>query len=355
MGQTHGAFGFSPEKSELDQEQSILSTVQLYFRSVHTHDRALYDKMFHPKGHVLGASPEGLLVDRDVEKFWAGIVARTRSDTPQYMVHDRLLSVSVLDDCTAAVKVQIAVPPAPNSPTPTYTPTLFTDLLVLLNEKGLGWRVISKVFSGAPLGDETMAHKGLPALAKKLDPSDFQEATKAVWQGYFAAGRAGNSKHMASIFHPASNLTFVEDGKVTVIDSKAFCERQEKKWDMELHLPYKHLRSDPRIAAADTLVGLDFAGPGVALATVKIGYPPRLYTDFLSLLYLPGGVPEIDSKPAWWIVSKSCSFVPFMVDEIKRPLPGTEGCPADKKIKVEGGNAKGTSNSIANGTSNGVH
>ena len=31
MGQAHGAFGYSPEKSELDSEQSILSTVQ-YFR-----------------------------------------------------------------------------------------------------------------------------------------------------------------------------------------------------------------------------------------------------------------------------------------------------------------------------------
>jgi hypothetical protein len=206
--------------------------------------------------------------------------------------------------------------------------------------------VISKIFSGAPLGDETMAHKGSPALAKKLDPSDFQEATQAVWHGYFAAGRAGNGKHMASVFHPASNLTFIEDGKLTVIDSKAFCERQEVKWDMELHRPYKHLRADPRIAAADTLVGLDFAGPGVALATVKIGYPPRLYTDFLSLLYLPGGVPQLNvSKPGWWIVAKSCSFVPFMIDETRHP--GTEECPASKKTKVEGG--------YANGTTNGVH
>lgn len=117
-----------------------------------------------------------------------------------------------------------------------------------------------------------------------------------------------------------------------------------KKYDRPLFAPYKHLRADPRIAAADTLVSLDFAGPGAALATVKIAVPPRLYTDFLSMVYLPGGVPDVESKPGWWIVSKSCSWVPFMEEET---------LPAGK-----GGYANGHTNGIANGTNghtNGVH
>eukprot|EP00746_Dinoflagellata_sp_MGD_P012137 gnl/MRDRNA2_/MRDRNA2_125721_c0_seq1.p1 gnl/MRDRNA2_/MRDRNA2_125721_c0~~gnl/MRDRNA2_/MRDRNA2_125721_c0_seq1.p1 ORF type:complete len:318 (-),score=49.30 gnl/MRDRNA2_/MRDRNA2_125721_c0_seq1:109-1062(-) len=317
MGQTHGAFGYAPDQNELDPQQGILSTVQLYFRSLHTCDGALFHKMWHPQGHLLGVSPEGVVVDRDAETFCAGVVARGPSNTSEYLAHDRVLSVMALNDSTAAVKVQIALPPAPNSPTPTFTPIIYTDFLVLLKDQGLGWRVISKIFSPAPLGDFTMAHSGHPAVAKKLEPSDFLEATKAVWQGYVAAGRACNSAHMASVFHPACNLTCVEDGKVLVIDSKSFCKRVGERWDVEMHQPFSHLRSDPRIAAADTLLGLDFAGPGVAFATLKIGYPPCLYTDFLSLLYLPGGVPGLDSKPGWWIVAKSSCHVPFMADQSK--------------------------------------
>eukprot|EP00746_Dinoflagellata_sp_MGD_P165225 gnl/MRDRNA2_/MRDRNA2_94373_c0_seq1.p1 gnl/MRDRNA2_/MRDRNA2_94373_c0~~gnl/MRDRNA2_/MRDRNA2_94373_c0_seq1.p1 ORF type:complete len:347 (-),score=65.96 gnl/MRDRNA2_/MRDRNA2_94373_c0_seq1:304-1344(-) len=346
MGQTHGAFGYSAEKSALDSEQGILSTVQTYFKSIHTCDGTLFHKMWHPKGHLLAVSPEGVLIDRDADNFCAGVCARTPSNTPHYTMHDRVLSVMALDDCTAAVKVQVALPPVPNAPTPTFTDMLYTDFLVLLKEKELGWRIISKIFCAAPLGDPIVAHSGHPAVAKKLDPSDFQAATEALWKGYFAAGRACNAKHMASVFHPASNLTYVEDGKLTFIDSKTFCEKQPEKYDRPLHAPYKHLRADPRIAEADTLVSLDFAGPGAALATVKIAVPPRLYTDFLSMVYLPGGVPEVDSKPGWWIVAKSCSWVPFMADETS---------PASKKAKVEGGYANGTANGVTNGTTNGVH
>lgn len=345
MGQTHGAFGYSAEKSALDSEQGILSTVQTYFKTCHTGDGTLFDKMWHPKGHLLAVSPEGVLIDRDADNFRAGLSARTPSNTPEYVKHDRVLSVVALDDCTAAVKVQVALPAAPNAPTPTFTDILYTDFLVLLKEKELGWRIISKVFCAAPLGDPTMAHAGHSAVAKKLDPSDFQEATKALWAGYFAAGRACNGKHMASVFHPAGNLTCVDDGKLLFVDSKTFLEGQPKKWDKPVHVPYKHLRTDPRIAAADTLVSLDFAGPGVALATVKIATPPRLYTDFLSMVYLPGGVPDVDSKPGWWIVAKSFSWVPFMEDET---------LPAGKKAKIEGGYANGTTNGVANGTTNGV-
>lgn len=307
MGQSNG---HSLEKQQGDQSQEILATVKLYFRSLHTCDGELFHKMWHPHGHLLGASPDGVLVDRNAETFCAGVTARTPSDTPEYLVHDRVLSVNPLDDWTAAVKVQIALPPSPNSPTPTFTPILYTDFLVMLRDKEFGWRVISKVFSGAPLGD--------PAVAKKLEPSDFEEATKAVWQGYVAAGRASDSKRMGSVFHPACNLTFVQDGRVVVIDSSTFCNRVGERWDLEVHRPYSHLKSDPRVSAADTLLGLDFAGPGVALATLKIGYPPFLYTDFLSLLYLSSGVPDLSSKPGWWIAAKSSANVPFMLEEAQQ-------------------------------------
>ena len=57
---------------------------------------------------------------------------------------------------------------------------------------------------------------------------------------------------------------------------------------------YAHLAQDERIASSDTLLDVVFAGPGVAFAFLKIGFPPKLYTDVLSLMAVR---PDVGAEP----------------------------------------------------------
>ena len=121
---------------------------------------------------------------------------------------------------------------------------------------------------------------------------------------------------MARFFHPACDLTFALPDGVVVVPSADFCERVAARWSMELHRPWAHLRDDPRAAACDSLVSVDFAGPGVCRAVLRIGYPPFLYTDVLLLLRLGA---ECEGRPggSWWIVAKSSGNVPLLREEAR--------------------------------------
>ena len=69
-----------------------------------------------------------------------------------------------------------------------------------------------------------------------------------------------------------------------------FYERVTNRWQLPEHSQYAHLQNQPeRVASQDTLLSIDFAGPNVAHASLRIGYPPVVYMDSLSLLRLADG------------------------------------------------------------------
>jgi len=288
------------EKRKL--ESGVRVVISGYFAALHSCDGETFDAVWHPDGKLLGATPEGAVCERGAAEFRAGVVKRGESTSEEYTKHDRLLSLNVIDAHTAAAKVQVALPPAPDSPTPSLVPTLYTDVLVLLWEEVHGWRIISKVFAAAPLGEL--------AVPRPIEPIHFAEVAQAVWGLYVGGGRECDVDKMRSVFHPVSNLTFsTGGGPVAIIPSAAFCERVGTRWSVPEHAKHAHLKDDPRAAACDSLISIDFAGPDVAFVVLKIGYPPFLYTDLLSLIKLEG------SK--WWIVAKSSCNEPYLAEEAK--------------------------------------
>lgn len=278
---------------------AVVDVLKTYFAALHESSEAKFHLMWHPRGALLGIGPSGTVVARGSEEFLAGVTKRAPSI--DLAAHDRILSLEMIDDTCASAKVQVALPPTPNSPTPTFSETLDTAWLTLLHDPSIdggSWRIISKVKSSVPLFGE--------AAAIGLLPQDFIEASAAVWDGYCSAGRRCDEAAMRRIFHPLCNLTFATPDSIVLVDCDAFCERVGNRWELPVHRPYAHLKDDPRASAADTLLSIDFAGPGVCRAILRIGYPPFLYTDVLLLLEATGG------SGSWWIVAKSSGNVPFL-------------------------------------------
>ena len=291
--------------------EEVTKTIATYFAALHECNAEKFHAFWHPHGLLLGVAPDGSVVARDAAEFCAGVVARGAS--ADLAAHDKILSIEIIDATCASAKVQIALPPAPTSPTPTTSPTLYTDFLTLLRDPAIGsggeWRVISKIYSSAPLD---------AATDNKLLPHDFADVAAAVWDGpfgYAMANRARDAAAMAKVFHPFCNLTFATPGGVVVVDCKSFLDRVANRWSVDVHAPYAHLKDDPRAASADTLVSMDFIGPSACRVVLKVGFPPFLYTDVLLLLKLGAACGEGREEGGWWIVAKSSGNVPFMAED----------------------------------------
>ena len=239
-------------------DAAVRATLAKYFTALHECDEAAFRGMWHPQGLLLGLANDGSVVCRDCETFCASAVARGKSSA--YAAHDAILSVHVLDGTCASAKVQVALPPAPSSPTPTIEPTLYTDWLTLLHDPSLGgWRIIAKVYSSAPLAQGNGG--GAP-----ITPQHFHDVTSAVWEVYVAAGRGCDAEAMARVFHPCCNLTYAGTDGVAVIGCDDFCAHVATRWDSDKHRAWAHLKNDPRASAQDTLLSCDFAGAGEAPA-----------------------------------------------------------------------------------------
>ena len=169
----------------------------------------------------------------------------------------------------------------------------FHPILALIT----GWRIISKIFASTPL------HKVPP----RVSPLDFGGVLNTVQDKYIAATRDCDATKMADVFHPEAQSTCVEPHGVSVAGCNAFCEDVAQRWSLPRHKPYAHLLAANTAGCADTLLSIDFADhPDVALAMLRVGVPPLLYTDLLSLLR---------SNGQWWIVAKSSINVPFLADQ----------------------------------------
>jgi len=240
--------------------------------------------VWHPEGHLYGIAPDGQsVVDRDAPAFFEGVARRGNSE--HLAEHDRIVKIDTAGPRCAVAKVQIALPPAPASPTPTHTDVLYTDFLVLLRLGGR-WRIVSKVFSAAPLAQSSYHEPSAPAVAC-AEPAEGVVA-------YLRGGHLSQPQVMAESWHEVARLLYADDGGELVLCSRdAFFERVRAR---------AVTAEDPAALQFDKVVSVDKAGADVALVKLQIGYPPILYTDVLSMLRLGS---------RWWIVAKSSDCEPF--------------------------------------------
>ena len=105
-----------------------------------------------------------------------------------------------------------------------------------------------------------------------------------------------------------------------MLESLDLAERVERRWELRQHSPYAHLAQDGRLAAADSLLDLSFAGPCAALATIQLGFPPLMYTEVLSLLRVRPDAAGAAAEPRWMVVGSSCcSGTPYLVQVTPTP------------------------------------
>ncbi|MBL8834066.1 MAG: nuclear transport factor 2 family protein [Rhodospirillales bacterium] len=88
----------------------------------------------------------------------------------------------------------------------------------------------------------------------------------------------GDADKLAAIFDPQSSLTFLADGKVTVLPCA--------QW-------LANVRSRPKpkdagLERKDRVLSVDLAGPDMAFVKVACQIPPRYFTDYLCLLRVDG-------------------------------------------------------------------
>jgi hypothetical protein len=276
-------------------ESSPSACVDLYLGALCDADKATFCEAWHSGGLRLGLTVDGTVSKQNVDQVWESAVA---NGTPN---DGRLLSITTISETCACAKIRII-----------DHSKVITEFVTMLKDKDDAWKIIA------------IAHSSVAAGAdhRKTIPCDFSQVSEAVWGGYVAAGRACDAVAMGKVFHPVSNLAYADaEGNVAVISSDDFCSRVAMRWSNEVHEPYAHLMNDPRIAAADTLLSVDFASPNVAMVSLNIGYPPFLYDDVLLLMRLSQSVPERpDSNAGWWIVAKSSDNTPWMTDESKPAL-----------------------------------
>lgn len=166
------------------------------------------------------------------------------------------------------------------------------------------WQCISATFSP-------------PAVSRT--PQDHQDVIHVAWDGYCRANRACDGQKMATVFHELCRLTEATDApqskdggtsmtRTLFLKSQPeFCQLVANRYNdpTNRHYPFRYLRDDlPVVSRYDSLDSVEFATDRVALVTLKVGHPPCLWTDFLTMAKL---------SSQWWIVHKSSCADTFPV------------------------------------------
>jgi hypothetical protein len=189
--------------------------------------------------------------------------------------------------------------------------------MVLLRNCTHQWQCISGAFVvvGAPTTSSTTNTTTTLPIPRSVvvTPFDFQQVMSCVWDGYCMANRMCDGTAMANVFHATCRLTYVDDDDdgttdddgIRILDCTQFCQKVSNRYTSERpHIPYAHLRHDPRVSFGDELLAIEFATPYVAMVTLKVGHPPWLWTDLLTCAQL---------GTTWYIVHKSSTSEPFLV------------------------------------------
>lgn len=279
----HQLFHF--ERLIMAVSSSAVACINHYLDALCNRDQEAFREAWHADGLRLALTPNGTVEKQDVDLCAHSLALNAP------IKEGHLLSLTLVSDKCACAKLRLV-----------DSSRIVTEFVTLLRQ-GEEWTIISNV--------QSIVQESIPI--QKINPYYFTEVSKAVWEGYVAAGRACDSKAMGRIFHPLGRLTFVSEDSITIIDSEAFCSMVENRWSMEMYASFAYLKNDDRIAAADSIVSIDFAGPNVAMVTLNIGFPPFLYHDVLLLLRLTQPVVErLNSSAGWWIVAKSSDHEPWM-------------------------------------------
>ncbi|MDE2364363.1 MAG: nuclear transport factor 2 family protein [Hyphomicrobiales bacterium] len=107
--------------------------------------------------------------------------------------------------------------------------------------------------------------------------TDRAAVEKAV-QTYFDGLYEGDADKLASVFHPTSELTFEQDGKLVVWTRDQWLDNVRKRESAKS-------KGSPR---DDAILLFDQSGPNTAFVKVKCQLPPLYFTDYLALIKADG-------------------------------------------------------------------
>eukprot|EP00435_Cladocopium_sp_Y103_P029308 s189_g7.t1 len=241
----------------------VAVALEAYFDGLHNGDVERFKEVWHPEGHLYWISPEGDLVDRTAEEFLAYVEGNKKS--PHLAEYDQIIRLDFASDRCCCAKVQIALSAESGE-------RRYTDLLVLLRLHGK-WQIISKVFSSVPLTELSYEERqdDLPFTAG--------EPVRGVLE-YYRGGHLSRPEIIQENFHSSARLTFSNDSEELV------CWSQQQFFEVIQGMPATF--ADSNALRFDKILSVDKAGPDVAMIKLQIGYPPVLYTDFLSMFRLRG-------------------------------------------------------------------
>jgi len=116
-----------------------------------------------------------------------------------------------------------------------------------------------------------------------------RSSVEAVVQHYFDALYEGDADKLVEIFHPSSDLRWLEKGDLQVLTVPKWVENVRKR-------PSAKAENKPR---EDIIVTIDRSDENTAFVKVRCQLPPRYFTDYLVAMKLGDG---------WQIVSKSFRY-----------------------------------------------
>lgn len=119
-------------------------------------------------------------------------------------------------------------------------------------------------------------------LSVNVYAGDEEAGVRAAVEHYFQGHATGEGQHFAKVFHPASSLFAVRDGKFLEIPSADYIGRASGK----------PAADEPK--RSRKIESVDITG-NAAMAKVTLDYPAVKFTDYLSLLKVDG---------EWKIVNK---------------------------------------------------
>ena len=109
-------------------------------------------------------------------------------------------------------------------------------------------------------------------------PSDKAAIEQAV-QTYFDGLYEGDADKLASVFHPTSELTFEQEGKLVVWTRDQWLDNVRKRESAKK-------KGSPR---DDAILIFDQSGPATAFVKVKCQLPPLYFTDYLVFIKADDG------------------------------------------------------------------
>ncbi len=107
----------------------------------------------------------------------------------------------------------------------------------------------------------------------------------SVLSDYFDGLYHGDTSKLAKVFHPMANYVCVTDGTFVRLTMDEYFPIVDQR-------PSPASRNEPR---CDRIVSIEFAGPVTAVARVECCIGPKLFTDFLTFIFING---------RWQVISK---------------------------------------------------